>query len=225
MSVPTVLFDIGGTLLDSGDLVETITRRLVEKWPTRRTYRIVEDTFIQVYVSTRDSKVFLTVEQIVASTLRLLARDHRYPDMSADARDIYYETFLNKSSLFPETLTVLGVLQKNNVRMIIASDADPEIMQKELERHGLTAYFADKVLSGSLKCYKPSSEFIRHLKKYVPDQVENCYFVGDSKVDVESGRRLGVKSVLVDRKNSRQKTDADYVIHNLNEFLTILRIQ
>ena len=221
----TVFFDIGGTLLGSYDLCETIARSLVEDWPDEKAYQTVEKSFRRVYTNVRDSTKFLSVQEMIAVTLRSLASEYAYPDKSSQSREIYFEAFLNKSSLFPEVMAVLSELRDKNVRMIIASDSDLEIMEKELDRYGLNIFFADKVLSGSVKCYKPSDAFIKHLKQYVPTQAICCYFVGDADVDVQCGKKLGITSVLVDRKNTGLDFGADYVIHDLRELLPILSLR
>ncbi|MDP6501789.1 MAG: HAD hydrolase-like protein, partial [Dehalococcoidales bacterium] len=63
------------------------------------------------------------------------------------------------------------------------------------------------------------------LKKYVLDNEENCYFVGDGIQDVECGRRLGIKSVLVDRRGSNGDTGADYVIPDLSGLVQVLSLE
>jgi FMN phosphatase YigB (HAD superfamily) len=221
----TVFFDIGGTLLGSYDLCETIARHLVEDWPDEKAYQLVEKAFRKVYTNVRDSAKFLSVQDMIAVTLKSLASDHAYPDRSSQSREIYFEAFLNKSSLFPEVIAVLSELRNKGVRMIIASDSDLEIMEKELDRYHLNIFFTDKVLSGSVKCYKPSDLFINHLKQYVPTQVGRYYFVGDADVDVQSGKKLGITSILVDRQNTGLDFGADYVIHDLRELLPILSLR
>jgi phosphoglycolate phosphatase-like HAD superfamily hydrolase len=53
----------------------------------------------------------------------------------------------------------------------------------------------------------------------------NCYFVGDFRVEIECGKKLGIKSILVDRTNSKEQMDADYIIHDLRELLPILGLK
>jgi len=221
----TVFFDVGGTLLGSYDLCETIARSLVDDWPDEKAYQLVEKSFRRVYTSARDSAKFLSIQDMIAVILKSLASEHAYPDRSSQSREIYFEAFLNKSSLFPEVIAVLSELRNKGIRMIIASDSDLEIMEKELDRYQLNIFFTNKVLSGSVKCYKPSDAFINHLKQYVPIQVGRCYFVGDADVDVQSGKKLGITSVLVDRKNTGLDFGADYVIHDLRELLPILSLR
>ena len=84
--------------------------------------------------------------------------------------------------------------------MIIASDADAELMDKELEKYKIESYFSDRCVSESVKAYKPAVGFISYLRKYTVGIENSCYFVGDNLVDIESARRLGVKSVFIDRR-------------------------
>ncbi len=45
MSVLTVFFDMGGTLVDFPDIFETITRRLVGRWPDKQTYDLAFEIY------------------------------------------------------------------------------------------------------------------------------------------------------------------------------------
>ncbi len=63
------------------------------------------------------------------------------------------------------------------------------------------------------------------MKKYLLDDLNKCYFIGDSWVDVEAGKRLGVKTVLIDRKQTGNQIKADYNIQDLREILHTLNIK
>ncbi len=45
MNSLTVFLDLGGTLLDTPDIFEIVTRRLVDKWPDMRTSKLVLETY------------------------------------------------------------------------------------------------------------------------------------------------------------------------------------
>ena len=119
---------------------------------------------------------------------------------------------------------VLDRLLENGIKMVLASDADAEIMEQELVKYDLNKYFIGKCISSSVRAYKPTLGFIKHLKKYI-DIRENCYFVGDSNVDVESAKGLGIKSVLVDRAGEKSHIKADYRVRDLKELLPILNVE
>jgi HAD superfamily hydrolase (TIGR01509 family) len=223
-----VFFDIGGTLVDSPDIFETITRKLVGRWPDKKTYDLAFETYHGMINAMRNEEgghPFKNVGDLHAITLTFLARQYGYRDVSGQARDISVDAYARKSTLFPETKPILGKLLKNGVRMIIASDNDREILAVQMAKHGLGKYFVDSCISETARAYKPTQGFVSNLKKYVSNDPDDCYFIGDSWVDVESGRRLGIKSVLIDRRNAASNADADYVIRDLNGLIPILGLE
>jgi FMN phosphatase YigB (HAD superfamily) len=117
---------------------------------------------------------------------------------------------------------VLDELLKNSVRMIIVSDNDLEILKVRMLKHDLANYFTDYCISETTKAYKPTAKFLGNLKKYISNDPNNCYIVGDMPFDVEYGKRLAIKSVLIDRKKAKLGIRADYVIKDLRELLQIM---
>ncbi|MBN1189260.1 MAG: HAD family hydrolase [Dehalococcoidales bacterium] len=224
MNPPIVFLDMGGTLVDSPDLFEAISARLVGCASDKKTCQTVMTTFIQVFRE-RDSIIpFLNVEGMMARILSVLAEKHGYKDISSQAHDIVFEVYLDKAALFPEVIPVLDRLLENDVKMVIASDADTHLMDEELKKFRLEKYFCDICVSDSVKAYKPTAGFTGYLKKYTLGNEKDCYFVGDSQVDVESAGRLGIKSVLVDRNKSGRNYQADYVFSDLTALPPALRI-
>jgi FMN phosphatase YigB (HAD superfamily) len=220
-----VFLDFGGTLIDSPNLFETITYNLTNKRSDEKTHDLVLETFMKIFQNLKVNNSFLSLEDMIAKTLEVLAQEYGYPDISNRVHDIYYHVFLHETNLFPETLSVLDTLQKNNVRMVIASDVDVEIMEEAISKHNLKKYFIDVCTSGLVKAYKPSDQFVSYLKKYTSNNEERCYFVGDGKVDVISGNILGINSVFIDRKNLGYTVNADYIIRDLTELLPILNLK
>ena len=218
----TIFFDVGGTLVDSPDFFEVVATRLCGDKLDRKDYDLVFSTFMQIYGNREKQGSFLRVEDLLAQTLTSLSMAHGYRNISEQSHDLVWEVFLHRSALFPEVRGVLKILFENKVSMVIASDADSDLMDQELNNFNIARYFCDKCVSESVKAYKPASEFINYLRKYTAGNEEHCYFVGDNRVDIESAKRLKIKSVLVDRKRSGNRFDADFMIHNLEELLPIL---
>lgn len=216
----TIFFDIGGTLLDGPDLFEYLTRKLSTQWPDQRTCDITRKTYFQSFPKREDFSSFKNIQQTLATILTTLSRKYGYPDISYQSRDLCLDVYGYQSKLFLETIPVLEKLFTAGVRMIIASDNDFAILEISLKKHNLEKYFVDKCISEAVKAYKPTQGFVDYLRKYTDDK-DNCYFVGDSWVDVESAKRLGVKSVLIDRKKTANDCGADQTIHDLTELLSI----
>lgn len=225
MDAPTVFFDIGGTLIDSPDIFEAITRRLVDRWPDRQTYDLAVKTYEGLVINARNDDnpyPFKSICDFHTMALALLAEQHGHRDVSLEASDIAVDVYGRLSILFPETKPVLEKLLDCGATMIIASDNDSVILAEQMSKHDLGKYFTDCYISETVKAYKPTAKFVTSLRKYVPAKAFDCYFVGDAPFDVECGNHLGIKSVLVDRKKSKPKANADFVIHDLRELLAIL---
>lgn len=228
MNSLTVFFDIGGTLLESPDIFEIITERLVGRGTDKHTYDLAFKIYHRMINTIRYEKErhpFMNIAHVHAAVLALLAEKHGYRNISYQAHDISLDVYAHKSVLFPETIAVLKRLLKHDVRMIIASDNDSEILDVQLVKHDLGKYFLDNCISEKVRAYKPAHGFVSGLKKYLPDDQRDCYFVGDDSVDIETGKRLGIPSVLVDRKSLGNKAGADYIIHDLSELLPILGLK
>jgi FMN phosphatase YigB (HAD superfamily) len=220
-----ISFDIGGTLLYSPDIFENITRKLVGRWPDESTYNRVLEVYREINKSIQKDNselVFRNVAVLHASALTRLAEKHGYPDISSQAQNICLDVYVYQSSFFPEAELVLENLSPQSVKMIIASDNDSLILNLQIPKFGFDRFFSDYCISETIGAYKPTYRFIEHLKKYLPDDLNDCYFVGDSGVDVESGKRLGIKSVLIDRNQAKKVAGSDYTISNLRELLTII---
>ncbi|MFC2014442.1 HAD family hydrolase [Chloroflexota bacterium] len=218
----TAIFDIGGTLLNQPDLFEEISYNLTGKHSDDKTRNLVLNTFGYLF---QNQEQYQSVADVMAATLTLLAKEYGYPDISHRAGEIYSDVFIDKSVLSPDVLNTLDILSKNRVRMIIASDADAETVKEQLVKHNLKNYFADICTSDLAGAYKPSSAYIDYLAKYALNNDNNSYFIGDNIQDIESGKKLGIKSVLIDRKKSKEDLDADFIIQDLRELLPILNIR
>ncbi len=223
MDQTTVFLDVGGTILDSPIIFDTAARELASGQPDDNLSALVGEIMLSNFPREEEPYCFLTIEEVLAKTLRSLARDYGYPDTSNRAHELYLETYYHRASYFPETLEVLDSLLSAGVKMVMASDADAEIMGMEIAKFNLAKYFTDICLSGICKAYKPTRGFTRHLEKHIPQDKAKCYFVGDSRVDIESGTRLGIKSVHIDRKKAGNIFNADYCLQDLRGLLEILK--
>jgi HAD superfamily hydrolase (TIGR01549 family) len=218
----TIFFDVGGTLVDSLDLFEVVARRLCDDKVDKKAYDLVFSTFMRIYENREKQRPFLKVEDMLAQTLTSLSMTHGYKNISEQSHNLVWEVYLHRSTLYPEVGDLLKILFENKVRMIIASDADSELMDQELDKFNIARYFCDQCVSESVKAYKPASGFIHYLRKYTAGNEEHCFFVGDNRVDIESAKRLKIRSVLIDRKRSGNRFNADFTVQNLEELLPIL---
>lgn len=74
-------------------------------------------------------------------------------------------------------------------------------MRRRIERSGGRldeVYYCEHRASQNCSCKKPKTAlFLRALKKRKAADVRNIFFIGDSAEDMEAGRRLGCRTILV----------------------------
>ena|SRR3989344_6000808 len=142
-------------------------------------------------------------------------------DLSIDikADEMYKDIFTNKSYLFEETLEVLELL-KDKTKMIVASDADSDVLIPELKNLGIYKYFDKILISSDIKTYKNSDIFANRIIPLLKQPYSNILFVGDSPVDMEIAKRIGVKSVYI--KRTERKIESNYTITNLKELMKLI---
>jgi HAD superfamily hydrolase (TIGR01509 family) len=229
MNNKVIFFDVGGTLLESQDIFEVIIRRLAGRWPDDPTYHLYVKIFSGMFSLLRKEPSdypFKSIIEVHAEALASISSRYGYPDISAQATDIHLDVYARRATYFPEAEGILVKLANNGVKMIVASDNESASLNIQIPKFGFKRFFSGYCISETAGAYKPAYKFISQLQKYLPENPGDCYFVGDSGVDVECGQRLGIKSVLVDRKHAGNvKIKADYTIHDLSGLLPILGIE
>ena len=71
-------------------------------------------------------------------------------------------------------------------------------------------------------CRKPKTFLLKKIKKTYPElDFSRCYFVGDKKEDIETGKRYGIKTILLS-PDCNEKFEADFCIKSFSELLHII---
>jgi len=75
-----------------------------------------------------------------------------------------------------------------------------ERMNQELEKEGARikkAYYCIHQESDNCNCKKPKTGLFEQAEKELDITPKGAYFIGDGKMDVEAGKKLGLKTILV----------------------------
>ena len=200
--IHTIIFDVGGTLVDAPDIFEVIANGDTE----------IKKRIIERFQCFYCGKKFYTVKEILQMVMSELS-------INIKADKIYKNIFTNKSYLFDETFEVLNLL-KNKTNLIIASDADSDVLIPELKKLGIYKYFNKILVSSDIKAYKNSNKFVKKIIPLLNHPYDNVLFVGDSPIDMEIAKKIGVKSVYI--KRTEKRFESDYVITNLRELMDLI---
>jgi HAD superfamily hydrolase (TIGR01549 family) len=221
--IRTVIFDIGGTLLGSPDFFMETTGQF-QKFVVNKNnlYDSIKNNFMKRYRNmASDEMTFVSIVDTMCKTLADIFPEMKYNDIKEYSKQVQYATFLNKAFLYDDSIDILEYLLNRKATILVASDADSELLHLEFQKFNLTKYFDKYFISEEIEAYKPSWRFVERIKSALSDSPNEVIFVGDSDVDICMGKRLGVYTVL---KNESKPNDInpDYVISNLKQLKDII---
>lgn len=211
--VKAILFDFWGTLAENGTYS-----------PLRQTYNILRARM-------RFSDFVIKTEQVLMTK--------KYEDQNAAFTELCKEFNIdpkpfiidkligiwNKNKLlaklYPETIDTLEELKKEGYKLAIISNSPSNSVEPVIEKFELNKYFDAIILSWETGTLKTDKEmFATAMKKLKVRKKEDVLMVGDSMpTDMEGAKNAGIKSVLVDRKDSRDYPDKIKDLTELKEFL------
>ena len=211
--VKAILFDFWGTLAENGTYS-----------PLRQTYNIL--------------RVRMKFSEFVIKTEHVLMRKP-YEDqataftevckaLNVDPKPFIIDKLIgvwNKNKLlaklYPETIKILEELKKEGYKLAIVSNCPNNSVEPVIEKLDLGKYFDAVALSWKTGHLKTDKELFDGVLKKLKVKKADALMVGDSMpTDMEGAKNAGIKSVLVDRRDSRDYPDK---IHDLTELKQVLK--
>jgi 2-phosphoglycolate phosphatase len=182
-----VLFDLDGTLIDSGkDVVAAVRHALSQTFPGRE--------------QPADEEILVLIGQPLESVVRALAGGvddesaHRFADVY---RAYYAEHFNDNTKVYPGIRELLEMLRGAGVKLALVTTKHQTQAEFTLAGSGLAGCF-DYVhgwLEG--RKHKPDPEPVLVALRSLAVQPGAAIMVGDSELDVQSGKAAGVDTCAV----------------------------
>ncbi len=220
--IHTVIFDVGGTLVKARSSLITFSEWLApdnEKLRKELLAFMIKE-FMIIYREENPAR-FIGIKEIIAIALKNAADKFDVDDISDQADKLYGEAYLNNANLFDDTIPTLQKLKNMNIKLIVASDADPDVLDKELSTFEIFSYFDEIVISGIVGAYKPSDKMTDAILQKCDKPYSEILFVGDTEVDILTAQKIGAKSILI-KRNGEFPIEADYYIDNLDKIFEII---
>lgn len=212
MAIKLIIFDLDGTLINS---IEDITNALNYAFGLCGIDDLTT-TEVTALVGEGPSKLVrdvLTERNLLSDAETLVTR---FLD--------YYESHpTDKTVLYPGTREMLETLK--DLKMAIVTNKTEELSRKILKKFELDKYFAMVVAVDTMAERKPSPVPVIHVLSAFNVAAENAIIVGDSAIDIQTGKASFVRSVAVTHgygKDGFQK-EADFVINSLGELIDIVK--
>lgn len=217
--IHTIIFDIGGTLVKADSVFHSFADHL-DQSRREELFQFMRPIFIETYRDeTREE--FWTIKQIASYVLKRTSEHFGLPDISARVPEMYEDCYLGHATLFGDVIPVMKRLREMDIKIIAVSDADADVLDKEMLTFDLKKYFDKVIVSSNVEAYKPSDKMVDHIRNQVERPYNRILFVGDTEPDILAAKKLTAHSVLI-RRNGKYPIPADYRISDLNEIFGII---
>jgi phosphoglycolate phosphatase len=212
MAIKLIMFDLDGTLINS---IEDITNALnyafepygVNNLTTAEVSRLVGEGPSKLIEDVlRERNLHSDVEALVTRFL-----------------DYYTSHHADETVLYPGTREMLETLK--GLKMAIITNKTEELSLKILDKFGISHYFDMVVAVDTIAERKPSPIPVLHVLSAINVAPEDAIIVGDSAIDIQTGKASFVRTVAVThgygRDNFQKK--ADFIISSFSELVNIVK--
>ena len=155
-----------------------------------------------------------------------------YSELFSKAEDFSYHIGENfKGNVFPEALSIFKQLKETDYKIFVSSGQEQIITKEDLERTGLMEYVDYYVgLRPDQPEFKKGEPHFRDIAKHFGVDfnafVKQAVYVGDTLVDIENPKKLGIRSISKIGTLSKDKLlelGAKFVIPDLLTLPEILK--
>ena len=177
-----LIFDLDGTIIDAyGAIAESFnfTMRKLGQSAQRA-------TCIKRVVGHGDRNLLapFVPKNVVNKALSVYRKHHQY-------------SLLRKSKLLPYAKAILRSLDKEGVKLAIATNRPTKFSLILLKHLGIASYFDYVLCADKLTFRKPHPLILNTIIRKLKLNKQDTLYVGDMALDAETGRRAGIKTIIV----------------------------
>lgn len=183
---PGILFDLDGTLLDTGpDLAYTL------------------NTVLKRYQ--RTPLPYSQIRPVITQGMKGLAAlgfgaPHEHPpgvNLIDELLACYQNNLARETQLFPGIDDLLMAIEEHGWQWGIVTNKEHRFTEPLLKQLGLWSRASCVISGDTLALSKPHPEPLWHACQLLGRNASECVYVGDSRVDAEAGQRAGMHTIIV----------------------------
>ena len=215
MDSELIIFDLDGTLIDSSDDIA---------WAANRTL---------VYMGYNEMDLDAIKEGIGWGVKTLLQKlmPQEGPERIDDARvkflEYYWDHLTVNTILYPGVRETIDYFKDHDKKMAIVTNKPIKFTEKILNELALKDFFLMVLGGDSLVNRKPDPEPVEKVISTLGVTKGKTVFVGDSKVDGETGKRAGIFTIGVEYgfrgRKELEEAGFDVIISEFPELTRILK--
>lgn len=135
----------------------------------------------------------------------------------------YSEHLVDNTAPYPHVEDTLRILK--DFKKAVISNKRESFSRQILDKLGLIKYFDDVVGSDTFREKKPSPLPVVQLMNKYRIPFSDALFIGDSSIDIETGKNAGIKTVAVTYGYRSVQTlqNADFLINTIKDIIHLLQ--
>lgn len=178
-----IIFDLDGTLIDSKQDIACAVNLTLQKMDVRP----LPDEVIYGYVGNG-------VRPLIEEMLKKRGKAVEIQTAIKYFQELYTTHLLDTTVMFDGIQEVLQNFH-NRKKMAVASNKPYRYVKKILEGLNMTRFFLSVKGGDSVKIKKPAPDMLNVIMDETCTSKENSVFVGDSGVDIRTGKNAGVRTI------------------------------
>lgn len=207
-----VIFDMDGVLIDS----EPLQLKRQKEYLDYLGVAVPEQELIKM-VGGNKKMYFDIISKYYSGEPNYRAYYQKFQQYFKD-RPINYRKLLN-----PDAIPLLKWLQKQELKLALASSGAPEKIKTVLTQCQLTQFF-DPVISGNMfKQSKPNPEIYNTVAAKLGLENKQCVVIEDSDYGIAAGKNAGMFTIaLKEERFPFSQAAADYLVDSLSDVKHVL---
>lgn len=213
-NIGAVIWDLDGTLLDSGDIHYQIEKKVFDDFGIkfdRSTYK--------KYLSTK-------VSDLVSSVLEEQNQEIEVEMILSRIRSLTREAYDGEINLSKNALSVIQEIKSIGISQALATAREKLMAEVAVKRFGLNRYFeamffAEDVING-----KPDPEVFLKAAEFLEVPANECVVIEDGMNGIIAANRANMLSVAYKSKHnsSLDFSEANFTVGDLSEIRSILKL-
>lgn len=213
--IKVVIFDFDGTLADSVPSIHKTANELAVLYGVK-----------PISMERVVAAVGAGIESFLEWVFPVPAKKLGIKKVKADYVKHYKINHNYRLKAYPGVKAALLKLKKRGIKMSIVSNKLGEFVKSSCKAVGINGFFDSVYGRGDLKKDKPHPYPVQHVMKEYNVSKEEIILVGDSRYDIETAKRAGIKSVYLDygydNPKAVKKMKPDYVLSSFKGILKII---
>lgn len=215
MKNTAILFDLDGTLFDTGPDFEHIINLMYKK---RNKGTLNYPPFRNI--------ISAGTPAMVKHAFDINENDPNFTSLVNEFRDYYMELMGQRAVYFPGIEALLHAIKEQNIAWGIVTNRLKDYIPPFLKIFNLDTATPCLVGADTTAHRKPHPEPLLHAAKLLGYSAENCLYVGDYDTDIEAAKAAGMISVAVtwgyvDTPERLRQLNPDYLIDDPFDIIKI----